>query len=347
MSLNFYLYAMHTTCVLDGANAAHNLGDYPELDITKRRPLGSRRQAGVLLCCFISIVVSGKLHASAQPRHAAYKISVASEIWVPENIVIANFAVGENCLCPSFDGSDIRISQHRNAAIRDFVFPTNRPRPHAVFCCTFFEGYRRQIAQIQWPRHQAHSAICDDLIGWSLSRVFIVQYQYWSRGCGDSLRRRVYLAISVSSNQTARIYEDVSAQLPLRSFAHGSDGFFGSDGRLFGSFSRRRGIFDPLFHQPKLNKEQSGLNRSCGKNQPSESSENDSPNLQSVLVRRFFIAMFIGLCGLGICLLGGNYLYNKRTIIGAAILLSGGLLGASGLLLCALSIYPSTWSWWL
>jgi len=55
----------------------------------------------------------------------------------------------------------------------------------------------------------------------------------------------------------------------------------------------------------------------------------------------FLSGAFVG------CLLGGKYLYDGRTIIGAALFACSGLLGSAGFVVWGLSLFPSTWEWWL
>jgi hypothetical protein len=55
----------------------------------------------------------------------------------------------------------------------------------------------------------------------------------------------------------------------------------------------------------------------------------------------FLLGTFVG------CLLGGKYLYDGRTILGAALFACSGLLGCAGFTLCGLNLFPRTWGWWL
>ena len=63
--------------------------------------------------------------------------------------------------------------------------------------------------------------------------------------------------------------------------------------------------------------------------------------------RRFAFAFF-SICGFfGFLVWGGINIYNERFRRGAALIASGWLLLGCGLGLYWLSIFPSTWNWWL
>ena len=47
------------------------------------------------------------------------------------------------------------------------------------------------------------------------------------------------------------------------------------------------------------------------------------------------------------CLLGVKYLYDDRTILGTALLVSAWLLGSAGFVFWWLLNFRSTWGWWL
>lgn len=98
---------------------------------------------------------------------------------------------------------------------------------------------------------------------------------------------------------------------------------------------------------PQLINQHSDLRTNCGEQKEREKSDKAGISSQPPFGRRFFIAALCLLVGFGICLLGGEYFYRERRLIGAALFGCGWLLAALGLGLFWLTQFPSTWGWLL
>src|SRR6185437_2093339 len=115
-----------------------------------------------------------------------------------------------------------------------------------------------------------------------------------------------------------------------------------------GSISGQFGGIQRLIHNAQLPYKENNLNECCNEHHARERSLPAGIEGKDLIKRRFFIALsavFFGFLG---SLSGGWYaFYNKRVVLGAALIFLGVLLGCSGLFLFWLSRYPSTWGWTL
>ena len=50
---------------------------------------------------------------------------------------------------------------------------------------------------------------------------------------------------------------------------------------------------------------------------------------------------------MGACAFGWNYLYDKRRMLGTALIGAGALCGLAGMGLLVSSVFPGTRTWWL
>ena len=65
------------------------------------------------------------------------------------------------------------------------------------------------------------------------------------------------------------------------------------------------------------------------------------------VIRRFLVAVFGVLFGLGLSFWGWVKLDDNRRVFGTALICVGWLISVSGLGLLWLAAFPSTWGWWL
>jgi hypothetical protein len=107
------------------------------------------------------------------------------------------------------------------------------------------------------------------------------------------------------------------------------------------------GILYALAHQAQLPEEQCDLSASDESQQQGEPGQRPRRGRQPPFVRRMFICaalFFIDIC---LALWGGENLYRKRYLIGAALIGAGGLLACAGLGLLWVTQFPGTWGWLL
>jgi hypothetical protein len=156
-----------------------------------------------------------------------------------------------------------------------------------------------------------------------------------------------YPMMSISGGELALSNSNIRSKLFASRIASQHYTLACSSRGILGGLRRNGGIDQTLTHDSKLPPKQANLRYRCDEEKYGGDSEHPRPKRQVVYIRRLLLAVLFGLIGVGLSCLGGNYLYKDRLLLGASIILSGGLLGCCGLLLCGLSIYPSTWVWWL
>jgi hypothetical protein len=84
-----------------------------------------------------------------------------------------------------------------------------------------------------------------------------------------------------------------------------------------------------------------------GKLQEPNNDEVPVGRLSFPVIRRFLIAVFGVLFGLGLSFWGWVKLDDNRRVFGTALICVGWLISVSGLGLLWLAAFPSTWGWWL
>jgi hypothetical protein len=110
-----------------------------------------------------------------------------------------------------------------------------------------------------------------------------------------------------------------------------------------------RGFFsvvNTLPHQAQLPEKQCDLTSRNERQKQSEPSQNPSRSRQPPFIRRMLVCAALFLADLCLALWGGENLYRKRYLIGAAVIAGGGLLACIGLGLLWATWLPSTWGWW-
>ena len=306
-------------------------GDYPLLDRKVEGGFASVLLAALALCFTVALLGNGHLLfiKDIYPTSSSNLESKLGNTFNIECIFVSRFAIDPKCLGSidkrfSFSGYQLAPSDNGLAD-----------------CGTRMEGSRCYLNRIRrwgsesFPRNlHGHASDSNKIIGRSLTKIF--EHQIGSRS-----------ESSGNINYLNHMNRYISPQLPLSSVLHCIDGTLGCIGGFIGRIGSMFSIGEAVAYEPQLPHEQKNLNTSNNYQAEGKQSQQSSINRQPPFGRRFCIALVSIFFGLIWSLFGGNALYDKRHLLGAALILEGWFLAGGGILLYWLTFCPSTWGWFL
>jgi hypothetical protein len=164
------------------------------------------------------------------------------------------------------------------------------------------------------------------------SRIGWIHVGYESKSCGIDKR-----AFACNQSTFSRICAP----------SCGISAISGSNCSTLSGLGSDLGVVKTFPDVSQLYKEEGKLAAANGHQKQGNTGQSPSGHGEPPFIRRMFICAVLFSVDLLLCLWGGENLYRKRYLIGAALIGIGGLLACVGLGLLWATKFPGTWDWWL